>query len=112
MKRIKYLLLFTLLFIASACVNQSTPPQKGTIIVTVVDGNTPVPDETITLLPDSLVKTTDENGICKFEVSPGNYFVNAQLPGPGPKGYVYHIPVEIKKGQTITIKLKACLLCV
>ncbi len=112
MKHIKYLILFIILFIAFACVDEATSPQTGTIIVSVVDGSTPVPNETITLLADSLVKITDKDGICKYEVSPGNYFVNAQLPGPGSKGYIYHIPVEIKRGQTITIKLIACLLCV
>ena len=86
--------------------------QTGTIYVSVVDtGGNPVPNEMIIITPDSLEKGTNENGVCKFEVSPGSYFVNAQLPGPGPAGYIYHELVKIKRNETTRIKFKACPYC-
>ena len=109
MSILKYLIFFIL--ILTGCTQETTTPFTSTIIVSVVDGNTPVPNANITLLPDSLVKTTNANGICKFNVSPGEYYVNAHLPGPGPTGYYYNKLVEIKNEQTITVKLKACLSC-
>ena len=102
---------FFLLLLFVSCKNL-TSTQTGIIYVSVVDtGGNPVPNEMIIITPDSLEKSTNENGVCKFEVPPGRYFVNAQLPGPGPAGYIYQKLVKIKSNETIRIKLKACPYC-
>ena len=112
MKHFKQLIPFIIIFIFIACADETTSPQTGTISVSVVDGNTPVPNQEITLMPDSLVKRTDKNGNCIFEVEEGHYKVKANVPGPGPAGYHYNETVTIKNNETVKIKLKACIPCV
>ncbi len=113
MKYFSCFVFFVLIILVSSCDDEPTKVQTGVIYVTVVDeGNSPVPNEKIIILPDSLVKYTDANGICKFEVEPGDYYVNANLPGPGPAGYYYHKLVVVKSNETIKVKLLACLSCV
>ena len=113
MKYFSFLLFFVLIILSSSCHDEPTNVKTGTIYVSVVDEfNSPVPNKKITIMPDSLVKYTDANGICKFEVDPGDYYVDAHLSGPGPAGYYYHKPVVVKSNETIKVKLYACLSCV
>ena len=112
MKYFSYLLFFLLIILISFCDDEPTKVKTGIIYVSVVDeNNSLVPNEKIIVTPDSLVKYTDANGICKYEVEPGDYYVNAHLPGPGPAGYYYHKLVMVKSNETIKVKLLACLSC-
>ena len=113
MKYFGYLLFFVLIILVLSCEDEPTEVKTGTIYVLVLDeSNSPVSNEKIIIIPDSLVKYTDANGVCKFEVEPGDYYVNAHLPGPGPAGYYYHKLVTIKSSETIKLKFLACLTCV
>ena len=103
--------LFLLLILFASCDNPTTI-QTGTIYATVVDyGNAPVSNIKITILPDSLIKTTNVNGICKFEIEPGSYLVTAHLTGPGPADRFYKKLVEVEKYKTVKLKLTTCPYC-
>lgn len=102
---------FLLIILIVSCDNSSSI-QTGTIYVTVVDyGNAPVSNIKITILPDSLIKTTNANGICKFELEPGSYFVTAHLTGPGPADRFYKELVEVERYKTVKVKLTTCPNC-
>ncbi len=112
MKYFSCLVFFVLILLVSSCDDQPTKVKTGVIYVSVVnERNSPVPNEKIIIVPDSLVKYTDANGICKFEVEPGDYYVTAHLSGPGPADYYYHKIVVVKDNETIKVKLVTCLSC-
>jgi hypothetical protein len=105
---ISYFLLSTfiilLLYIFSC--SESTNSETGTISVYVNDNDpdeTAVPDVQIILLPDSIVKETNENGFCNFKVDPGNYYVNADLCCLGPGFIHYHKAVTVQKVRTLKL---------
>ena len=113
MKYFSCLLFFVLIILISSCDHEPTKVKTGIIYVSVVDEyNSPVSNKKIIVMPDSLVKYTDANGICKFEVEPGDYYVNAHLSGPGPAEYYNHKLVVVKSNETIKVKLLDCLSCV
>ncbi len=92
----------------------SKEPAMGTLLVRVLDSDlaeTPVPDVEITVTPDSLVKTTDSNGKAMFDVPQGTYYVNADVCCIGPGFLHYHIPVIVREKDTVTVKLRACSMC-
>ena len=108
-----YSIFLVLLFLLFAC-SESTNSEMGTISVYVVDNDpneTPIPNAQITLIPDSLVKETNENGFCSFNVDPGDYFINADLCCIGPGFIHYNEPVTVLRGENKDIKLIACLRC-
>ena len=103
---------FFLLFLFVSC-EDSTSIETGTIYISVVDtGGGPVPNKEIIIMPDSLVKTTNVNGVCLFELKPGNYYVTAHLSRPGPADFFYNELVRIEKNKTLKIKLTTCPSCV
>jgi hypothetical protein len=73
--------------------------------------NLPVSGQEIVIMPDSLVQTTNENGICLFEVNEGSYYVTAHLLGPGPADLFYNELVRVEKNKTIRLKLTTCPDC-
>ena len=107
--------LFYFLFInLISCSDATTDSRLGKIDVLVIDNDvngTPVPDVEITVMPIHFVKMTDANGICTFEVEPGNYFVDAEVCCAGPGNIEYHISVEVIENNTVDVKLLACLSC-
>lgn len=106
--------IFLILLILSPSCTESTNPQTGTISVYAKDNDpkeTPIPNAQITLIPGNIVKETDENGLCSFNVEPGDYFINAELCCVGP-GYIhFHEEVIVKKGEVTKVELTACLSC-
>lgn len=107
-------LFYFIFFNSISCSDATTDSNLGKIAVMVVDNDvngTPVPDVEITVMPINFVKMTDANGICNFEVEPGNYFVDAEVCCAGPGNIEYHIPVEVLENNTVDVKLLACLSC-
>ena len=107
-------LFYFLIFNSISCSDATTDSRSGKIAVLVIDNDvngTPVPDVEITVMPSDIVKMTDANGICNFEVEPGNYFVDAEVCCAGPGNIQYHIPVKVIENNTADIKLLACLSC-
>ena len=107
-------LFYLLFFNFISCDDATTESRLGVISVIVVDndGNeTPVPDVEITVTPINVVQNTDSNGICNFEVEPGNYFVDAEVCCIGPGNIEYHVPVTVSENRTSAVKLFACLAC-
>ena len=105
---------YFLFFNSVSCDNTPTESKSGVISVTVVDNDankTPVPNVEITVTPINIVQKTDSNGICNFEVEPGNYFVDAEVCCAGPGNIEYHVPVEVIENKTSNVKLEACLSC-
>ena len=112
MNSICSILIILLLFLFTC--SESTNSETGTISVYVNDNDpdeTPVPNVQITLLPDSIVKETNENGFCSFKVEPGDYFINAEVCCLGPGFIHYHEAVTVQKGKNQEVKLMACLRC-
>ena len=109
------LALFYLLFSNSiSCDNAPTESKLGIISVIVVDNDlnkTPVPNVEITVTPIDIVQKTDSNGICNFEVEPGNYFVDAEVCCAGAGNIEYHVPVKVIENKTADVELLACLRC-
>ena len=107
--------LFYLFFFNSiSCDNAPTETKLGVISVIVVDNDlneTPVPNVEITITPIDIVQKTDSNGICNFEVEPGNYFIDAEVCCSGPGNIEYHVPVKVIENKTADVKLLACLSC-
>jgi len=107
-----------LIFLVSysiSCNKKPTESNMGIISVTVVDNDaeeTPVSNVEITITPGGdLVQMTDVNGICSFEVNPGNYYVDAKLCCAGPGFIEYHEPVSVVDNETVEVRLVACLRC-
>ncbi len=107
--------LFCFVFLNSiSCNDVVTEPRLGVISVIVVDNDlnkTPVPNVEITVTPIDIVQKTDSNGICNFEVEPGNYFVDAAVCCAGPGNIEYHVPVKVIENKTADVELLACLSC-
>ena len=113
--KLKLSVLFSFLFFFSiGCNDKPTQSKLGIIAVIVVDNDateTPVPGVEITVLPSDIVQETNANGICNFQVEPGDYYVDAEVCCVGP-GYIeYHVPVTVTGNEIIEVKLKACLAC-
>ncbi len=107
-------LFYFLIFISISCDSVSTESRLGVISVIVVDNDlngTPVPNVEITVTPIDIVQKTDSNGICNFEVEPGNYFVDAEVCCVGPGNIEYHVSVKVIENKTADVKLLACLSC-
>ena len=107
-------LFFFLFLISISCDDTTTESQTGVISVQVVDNDpntTPVADVEITIAPINLVKRTDANGICNFEVEAGDYFVDAEVCCLGPGNIPYHEPVNVIENKTSKVTLQACLSC-
>ena len=107
-------LFYFIFFNSISCDNAPTESKLGIISVIVVDNDfngTPVPNVEITVTPIDIVQKTDSNGICNFEVEPGNYFVDAEVCCAGPGNIEYHVPVKVIENKTADVKLLACLSC-
>lgn len=111
----KYIYLAFFIFLVFQLVYCNKDPMEsksGVISVSVIDNNTeetPVPDVEITITPGNIVKTTDANGLCSFEVGPGEYYVDAEVCCIGPGDIQYHELVAISENETTEVKLLACL---
>jgi hypothetical protein len=88
--------------------------QTGIISVSVVDNDpdeTPIPDVEITITPGNIVKMTDANGLCNFELDPGDYYVDAAVCCIGPGNIHYHELAKVSANETKEVKLVGCLRC-
>jgi hypothetical protein len=107
-------LLYVLVFNFISCDDSTTESRLGLISVLVVDNDsiaTPVPNVEITVTPIDIIKMTDSNGTCNFEVKPGNYFVDAEVCCQGAGNFEYHVMVNVVENKTFNVKLLACLNC-
>jgi len=98
----------------SGCDKESADSDQGTLLVSVKDtlaGEPPVPDISITVVPGDIIKQTDSNGKCRFELDPGDYYVDAEVCCMGPGNISYHEPITITSNQTKEITLWACSVC-
>ncbi len=105
---------YFLFFNSISCDSGPTDSRLGVISVIVVDNDankTPVPNVSITIMPNNIIHRTDLNGITNFEVEPGNYFVDAEVCCLGPGNIIYHVPVNVIENKTADVKLEACLSC-
>ena len=113
--RISYLFLLVLvLFFLIWCNGESTESEIGTISILIVDNDsteTPISGVEITLVPGNIMKTTNENGICIFQVYPGDYYLEADVCCIGPGFIHYHEPVPVLKNEIKEVKLRGCLRC-
>jgi hypothetical protein len=81
------IILISLLFSQVSCTNKTVESQTGIITISVVDDDpkeTPIPDVEITITPGNIAKKTDANGLCNFELDPGDYYVDADVCCIGP----------------------------
>jgi len=106
--------LILLLFSQVSCTGKPTESQTGIIIILVVDSDpheTPIPDVEITIAPGNLIKRTDSNGLCSFELDSGEYLVNADVCCTGP-GYIhYSESVRLLADETQELKFVGCSTC-
>ena len=100
------------LLFSLACANDPVAPRTGFIVVTVMDSSTPVAGVEIRILPDNLIAMTNDQGLARFEVGPGDYFVDANVCCSGPELIDYHVPITVAGGETEGVELQACLACV
>ena len=87
----------------------------GFIVVTVTDSQAGSVDGfEIQIFPSfyDLIAITDDQGVARFEVEPGDYFVDASVPGPGPAPRKYHVPITVHGGETVPVQLYSCFSCV
>jgi len=113
-KLIILVVFYFLLINSISCDDSTTESRFGVISVAVVDNDssaTPVPDVEIIVTPLDIVKMTDSNGTCSFEVKPGNYFVDAEVCCQGAGNIEYHVMVNVVENKTSNVKLVACLSC-
>jgi len=111
---IRTALLSFLLLISISCDSGPTDSSLGVISVIVVDNDankTPVPNVSITIMPNNIVQITDLNGITSFEVDAGNYIVDAEVCCLGPGNIIYHERVTVIENETTDVELEACLSC-
>ena len=103
-----------LILFFGSCNKAPAEPVTGVISVSVIDndaGNTPVPDVDITIKPGDLNGRTDASGTARFEVDPGDYYVDADVCCIGPGFIQYHEPVTVLAHDTAEVELSACLRC-
>ena len=94
------------------CDDDPITPSTGIIVVTVIDSSgPPVADVEIRILPDGLVAMTDDQGVARFDVDPGDYFVDANVCCAGTGLIDYHVPITVAGGETEAVELQACLFC-
>lgn len=104
------IILISLFFFQVSCTDKSS----GTLSVSVVDNDpqeTPIPDVEITITPGNIVKMTDANGLCTFELDPGDYYVDANVCCLGPGYLEYHELAKVSANETKEVKLVGCLSC-
>jgi hypothetical protein len=107
------LLLLCGLVLFGGCSDNPEYPRSATVSALVIDEGLkqPVADVEVTLLPANMVLKTDRNGLAVFRVTPGRYFVDAKVCCVGPGFIEYHLPVMVGDGETVEVRLQACLLC-
>ena len=104
---------FIILFLQS-CTGQPTGLYTATLLILVVDNDpqeTPIPDIEVVITPGDIVNKTDTKGLCRFELKPGDYYVDAQVCCVGPGWIQYHESVNLLLNETRTLKLYGCLRC-
>lgn len=104
------IIFISVIFFQVSCTDKSS----GTLSVSVVDndpGETPIPDVEITITPGNIVKMTDANGLCSFELNPGDYYVDANVCCAGPTNIYFHELAKISANETKEVKLVGCLMC-
>ncbi|NOZ08092.1 MAG: hypothetical protein GXO91_04330 [FCB group bacterium] len=108
------LVIFSLFYFV-ACNNGPTKPKTGILLVSAVDNDLEEPaikDIEITISPGNIVKTTDENGECLFELEPGDYILDTEVCCVGAPGEVpYQEQITLVENDTVEVILPFCLSC-
>lgn len=111
--RVAMLLLAVGLVLLASCHENPARPATGVILVSVIDASgPPVSGVEVRIVPLGVAATTDQQGRARFEVAPGDYYVDAQLCCEGPAFIVYHVPVTVGPGESKPVELRSCLDCV
>lgn len=108
------ILMIPLFYFVISCNGKSLESSTGTVSISVVDNdseNTPIPDVKITITPGNMVKKTDTEGLCSFDLPPGDYYINASVCCAGPGNIDYHELVTVVKNETKEVILEGCLSC-
>jgi hypothetical protein len=115
-KRVLFIILIiSIFYVLVSCNDRSLESTTGTISISVVDNdsaNTPIPDVEITVTPGNVVKKTDANGACSFDLPPGDYHIDAHVCCVGPGTIDYYKLVTVLKNEIKEVTLKGCLSCV
>jgi hypothetical protein len=106
-------LLIAVALTAMGCGDDPAQSETGRIHVAVVDNSTsdPVEGVEIAITPAGVVSTTAADGVARFEIAPGDYFVDAQVCCVGPGFIQYHEPIQVVARETAEVTLSACLSC-
>jgi hypothetical protein len=97
-----------------SCTGKPTESDTATLLVYVVDNDqreTPIPGVEVIISPGNIIKKSDSKGLCRFELKPGDYYVDAKVCCIGPGWFQYHEPVNILLNEIKTLKLHGCLSC-
>jgi hypothetical protein len=106
-------LVFTALELGSQGQQFVAAPVRGHITVFVHWQEQGVPGHRVELLQTGASHTTDESGIVRFSVRPGNYTVRIfDLNHGGPPLWITDYPVSVKAGATVQVEAVDCLPCV
>mgnify|MGYP001388921577 CR=1 FL=1 len=102
-------------FYLVGCNDDPTNSKTGILHILAIDNGeeeTPIPNLEITITPGDFVKNTDENGVCLFELDPGDYFLNTKVCCAGASyWHPYEEPVTIIESDTVEVILPFCLSC-
>lgn len=113
MHTLRLLLLSAIVLVFSCSEDSAGPQETGFISVQVVDlsTDTPVPDVEVSIAGANQVSKTNPEGVARFEIAAGSYYVDAQVCCVGPGFIEHHVGVKVLAGKTVGVQLDACLLC-
>jgi len=103
-----------LFFSYFSCTGESTEFDTASLLVYVIDNDqqeTPIPGVEVIVTPGNIIKKSNSKGLCRFELKPGDYYVDAKVCCIGPGWFLYHEPVNISLNESKTLKLHGCLSC-
>jgi hypothetical protein len=106
--------LVSIILLFFSCKGKPTEADTASLMILVVDNDsqeTPIADVEIIVTPGNITKKTDLKGLCRFELSPGDYYVDARVCCIGPGWIQYHEPVSILTNESKILKLHGCLAC-
>jgi hypothetical protein len=111
---ISFVSIILLFFSYFSCKGKLTESDTAILIIYVVDNDsveTPISNVEIIVTPGNITKKTDSKGLCRFELDPGNYYVDAKVCCIGPGWIQYHEPVNVIINESKILKLHGCLAC-
>jgi hypothetical protein len=87
------------------------PPDQGLLVVFVFWDAQGLPGRRLEIVELGQVQFTNDAGLARFSLPPGNYTLHADVNGPGPP-IGEDLQVTIRRGQTTRIDVLDCLPCV